>query len=113
MDETRLHGLLTDALADEPPIGPVAQHALHQGRRIRRQRRILAAGGTGAALAAVGLGVIVALPAAGPAPVPALGPGPTEHTVFALDGATGTITPVTQGGSLLGHPIQVGQDLSP
>jgi DNA-binding beta-propeller fold protein YncE len=30
-----------------------------------------------------------------------------------MDGATGTITPVTQGGHLLGHPIQVGQDLSP
>jgi DNA-binding beta-propeller fold protein YncE len=112
MDETRLHGLLTDALTDEPPMGPVAQHALHKGRRIRRRRWILTAGGTGAALAAVGLSVTVAIPAAGPPPA-ALGPGPTEHTVFAMDGATGTITPVTQDSHLLGRPIRVGQDLSP
>lgn len=112
MDETTLHGLLTDALTDEPPMGPVAQHALRQGRRIRRQRRILAASGTGAALAAVGLSVTVALPAAGPPPA-ALGPGPTEHTVFAQDGGTGTITQVTPGSHPLGRTIQVGQDLSP
>ena len=112
MDETRLHGLLTDALADEPPIGPVAQHALHQGRRIRRQRRILAAGGTGAALAAVGLIVTAVIPAAGPPPV-VLGPGPTVHTIFGLNGATGMINQITPGSQPLGRPIQIGQDLSP
>ena len=112
MDETRLHGLLTDALTDEPPIGPVAQHALRQGLRIRRQRRILAASGTGAALAAVGLIVTAVIPAAGPPPV-VLGPGPTVHTIFGLNGATGMINQITPGSQPLGRPIQIGQDLSP
>jgi DNA-binding beta-propeller fold protein YncE len=111
MDETTLHGLLTDALADEPPIGPVAQHALRQGLRIRRQRRILAASGTGAALAAVGLSVTVALPAAGPPPA-ALGPGPTAHTLWATNDHAGSIMPITKDGQL-GSPIQIGHDMSP
>ena len=111
MDETRLHGLLTDALADEPPMGPVAQHALREGRRVRRRRRILAASGTGAALAAVGLGVTVAIPAAGPSPA-ALGPGPTEHTLWATNDHAGSIMTITKDGQL-GSPIQIGHDMSP
>jgi DNA-binding beta-propeller fold protein YncE len=112
MDETTLHGLLNRALTDEPPMGPVAEHALHRGRRIRRRRRILAASGTGAALAAVGLSVTVAIPAAGPPPAAALGPGPTEHTIYAVNEGTGEIMPITADGHL-GSPIQTGQDLSP
>ena len=111
MDDTTLHGLLTDALADEPPMGPVAQHALRKGRRIRRQRRILAASGTGAALAAVGLFVTVAIPAPSPPPA-ALGPGPTEHTIWATEDGAGKIMQITQDGQL-GHTIEIGQDLNP
>ena len=111
MDETRLHGLLTDALADEPPMGPVAQHALREGRRVRRRRRILAASGTGAALATVGRGGTVAIPAAGPSPA-ALGPGPTEHTLWATNDHAGSIMTITKDGQL-GSPIQIGHDMSP
>ena len=59
MDETQLRRLLDSALADEPPIGPVAQNALRTGIKRRRRRRALAAAGTAAVIAVAA----VALPA--------------------------------------------------
>jgi hypothetical protein len=58
MDETQLRRLLDNALADEPPIGPVAQNALRTGIK-RRRRRALAAAGSAAVIAVAA----VALPA--------------------------------------------------
>src|SRR5438067_1735451 len=58
MDETTLRRLLDSALADEPPIGPVAQNALRTGIK-RRRRRALAAAGSAAVIAVAA----VALPA--------------------------------------------------
>jgi hypothetical protein len=59
MDETQLRSLLDSALADEPPIGPVAQNALRTGIKRRRRRRALAAAGSAAVIAVAA----VALPA--------------------------------------------------
>ena len=73
MDETTLRGLLAGALTEEPPMGPVTQYALRKGLRLRRRRRLLAAGGALATIVAVGLGLRIAGTAGGgPAP-PALG----------------------------------------
>ena len=65
MDETTLRGLLAGALTEEPPMGPVTQHALRKGLRLRRRRRLLAAGGALATIVAVGLGLRIAGPAGG------------------------------------------------
>jgi DNA-binding beta-propeller fold protein YncE len=112
MDETTLRGLLTDALVDEPPMGPVTQHALHGGRRIRRRRRLLAAGGSMAAIAAVGLSLRVAVPASEPpAPSAPAALSPAEHTIWATNDHAGTIMPITPDGQL-GRPIQIGHDMS-
>jgi hypothetical protein len=59
MDETQLRRLLDNALADEPPIGPVAQNALRTGIKRRRRHRALAAAGSAAVIAVAA----VALPA--------------------------------------------------
>jgi S1-C subfamily serine protease len=54
MDETTLRTLLDSALADEPPIGPVADKALRAGIKVRR-RRVLSAAGSVAVAAAVAI----------------------------------------------------------
>src|SRR5262249_17388251 len=51
MDETTLRTLLDSALADEPPIGPVADNALRAGIKIRRRRVLSAAAGMAVAAA--------------------------------------------------------------
>ena len=69
MDETQLRRLLDSALADEPPIGPVAQNALRTGIKRRRRRRALAAAGSAAviAVAAVAVPALTRSPGAPPA----------------------------------------------
>jgi len=100
MDETTLRGLLAGALTEEPPMGPVTQYALRKGLRLRRLRRLLAAGGALATIVAVGLGLRIAGPAGGhhPAP-PAL--GPAEHAVYAVDESAGKVMRVAPDGSTL------------
>ena len=72
MDETTLRTLLRSALADEPPIGPVADNALRAGTRLRRRRVLGAAGGLAAAAA-----IAVAIPAVtGPVGAP---PASRQH----------------------------------
>jgi S1-C subfamily serine protease len=62
MDETRLRSLLDRAVADEPPLGPVAEKALRAGIKVRR-RRILAAAGILAAIALIAAAIpVVARP---------------------------------------------------
>jgi hypothetical protein len=80
MDETQLRRLLDSALADEPPIGPVAQNALRTGIK-RRRRRALAAAGSAAviAVAAVALPALtrsLGAPPASERSVSVLGAGP-------------------------------------
>jgi DNA-binding beta-propeller fold protein YncE len=112
MDETTLHGLLTDALTDEPPMGPVPEHALHMGRRIRRRRRLLAAGGGLTAIAAASLGLTsISLAGGPPAPPAPAAPSPAVHTIWAMNGGVGTVMQITQDGQL-GRPIEIGPDLS-
>jgi S1-C subfamily serine protease len=72
MDETTLRALLDGALAGEPPIGPVADHALRAGIKARRRRVLSAAGGMAAAAA-----LAVAIPVvAGPLGAP---PASRQH----------------------------------
>ena len=66
MDETTLRRMLGSALADEPPIGPVADNALRAGIRLRR-RRVLSVVGSIAAAAAI---AVVIPAAAGPLGAP-------------------------------------------
>src|SRR5215475_3540904 len=57
MDETTLRTLLDSALADEPPIGPVAGNALRAGVKIRR-RRVMGAALSLAVAAAIAIPVV-------------------------------------------------------
>ena len=50
MDEPSLHDLLERATVPEPPIGPIAQNALHAGLTLRRRRRGNYAAGAAAAI---------------------------------------------------------------
>jgi hypothetical protein len=59
VDETSLRRLLDSALAQEPPMGPVAHRSLQAGMRLRRRRRARNAT-AGVAAAAV---IAVAIPA--------------------------------------------------
>jgi WD40 repeat protein len=59
MDEESLRAMLADALAGEPPIGPVSRRALRAGVRLRRRYRA----GTASGFAVVA-GIAVALPLA-------------------------------------------------
>jgi YVTN family beta-propeller protein len=99
MDETTLRGLLAGALTEEPPMGPVTQYALRKGLRLRRLRRLLAAGGALATIVAVGLGLRIAGPAGGHSAPPAL--GPAEHAVYAVDESAGKVMRVAPDGSTL------------
>jgi sugar lactone lactonase YvrE len=56
MDDRSLHDLLEDAMAGEPPIGPVTPNALRVGLRLRRRRAAGIAGGVVVA-AAIALAV--------------------------------------------------------
>jgi hypothetical protein len=77
MDETTLRTLLDSALAGEPPIGPVADHALRAGIKIRR-RRVLGAGLSMAVVAAIAIVVpVIAGPLGAP---PAGGQHPPSTT---------------------------------
>lgn len=112
MDETKLRGLLAEALTDEPPMGPVTQPALHAGLRIRRRRRLLAAGGGMAVIAAASLGLTsIRLAGGPPAPSAPAALSPAEHTIWATNDHAGTIMPITLDGQL-GSPIQIGHDMS-
>jgi hypothetical protein len=72
MDETTLRTLLDSALADEPPIGPVADNALRAGIRLRRRRVLSVAGSV-----AVAVAIAVVIPAAaGPLGTP---PASRQH----------------------------------
>jgi DNA-binding beta-propeller fold protein YncE len=112
MDETKLRGLLAEALTDEPPMGPVTQSALRAGLRIRRRRQLLAAGGGMAVVAAVTLGLTSIRFAGGPAPAAPAAPIQADHTIWATDDHAGNLMPITQDGQL-GSPIQIGHDMSP
>src|SRR5262249_25667749 len=107
MDETRLRELLDDALADEPPMGPVAQRALRAGLRIRRRRRTLTAAGGAAAVAAISVGIATATAIPTPQP-PVL--GPPDGFIWALDSSTGTATAITPGTGALGKRVRIGGD---
>lgn len=98
MDETTLRVLLAGALTEEPPMGPVTQYALQRGLRLRRRRRLLAAGGTLAMIAIAGVSLTIAASAGQSAP-PAL--GPAGHAVYAVDETAGKVMLVAPGSSTL------------
>jgi S1-C subfamily serine protease len=74
MDETALRTLLEDAVAGEPPLGPVADNAMRAGIKVRR-RRVLSAAGSLAAAAAITVAIPVV---AGPLGAP---PASRQHAV--------------------------------
>jgi DNA-binding beta-propeller fold protein YncE len=113
MDETKLRGLLAEALTDEPPMGPVTQPALRAGLRIRRRRRLLAASGGMATIAAASLGLTsISLAGGPPAPSAPAALSPVEHTIWTTNDHAGTLMTITHDGQL-GSPIQIGHDMSP
>ena len=65
MDETSLRALLERALVPEPPIGPVADHSLRAGIKLRRRRRMRAAAGGAAAIAVIAVAIPVVTGALG------------------------------------------------
>ena len=65
MDEASLRALLERALVPEPPIGPVADHSLRAGIKLRRRRRMRAAAGGAAAIAVIAVAIPVVTGALG------------------------------------------------
>jgi WD40 repeat protein len=87
MDEESLRVMLAEALAGEPPIGPVTQRGLRAGIRLRRRYRAGKAGGF-AVVAGIAVAFPLALHSAGISPA-----GPASHPPAIIERA----------GSLGGH----------
>ena len=90
VDEPGLRELLERAVACEPPIGPLAYHALEAGIRRRRHRRVF---GTIACLAVVGAAG-VAVPAIRSASVGPAASGAGRGPVTIYVASKDQITPV-------------------
>jgi hypothetical protein len=110
MDDNPVRELLASALADEPPIGPVAQHSLRAGLRLRRRRRIRGA----AVVAALAIAIPVATGSLGGRPAPATGGPALGPTVYVANGDSidGTVTPIAISGNRVGQPIKAGDDVA-
>ena len=116
MDEITVRGLLEIALADEPPIGPVAHNSLLAGIRLRRRARMRRAAGGAAAVAAVAVAIpaatgvfgnIHAKPRTGPQfSVPKVPRVPTG-TAYVINSGGGTVTPIDLATGTAGKPIDV------
>lgn len=111
MDESTLRNLLGSALADEPPIGPVAGSALRAGVRLRRRRRallvtipVLAA----AVVTVVALAVAGARPGGRPAPAkPAAAQQFNPLIPYAVFGWLPAGRKLLEGGTTRGATYQV------
>ena len=57
MDEQTMRDLLAQAVAAEPPAGPIAQGALGAGMRLRRRRRIQGSAACVASIAVIAAAV--------------------------------------------------------
>jgi hypothetical protein len=91
MNETALRQLLDRALDGEPPLGPIAQHSLRAGIKLRRRRAVGAAGTV----------IVVACAAIIPATIGTLGhaPGPAAgHRSAGLAGGPTFFAGVTTTG---------------
>jgi DNA-binding beta-propeller fold protein YncE len=109
MDETSLRGLLDSVLADEPPIGPVADNSLRAGRRLRRHRRTWIATASAAVTAA--LVIAVAIPGLSGAPrhtptPPANAVRPTLYVAGAANG--GSVLRIRGTAVVPGKPVKLG-----
>ncbi len=106
MDEPSLHDLLERATVPEPPIGPIAQNALHAGLTLRRRRRGNYAAG---AAAAIIVACAVVLAATGVAGGRAEAPGGGGGTVYVLNETNGQafVTPISAATGTPGEPIVV------
>jgi hypothetical protein len=90
MDEMAVRAALRRVVsADEPPVGALVGEALRAGLRLRRRRRLQAAGGCLAVVAALAVGVPAVATALGSAPATAptgasgdSGPGPRVHVAL-------------------------------
>src|SRR5215468_4462901 len=109
MDETTLRRLLEESVAQEPPMGPVAENSLRAGIRLRRRRVMWVAGGVAAAAA-----VAVAIPVVtGPLGAPPAGRqhGTGQVAVYVGYLSSGSVTPISAGSDTPGKPIKVGKEL--
>jgi DNA-binding beta-propeller fold protein YncE len=105
MNEPWLRELLDRAVADEPPIGPVAANSLRAGMKLRRRRRA-----QGSAMCVTAAAVIAAaLALTGAARTPATGPATAARpsTLYVLS-SRGTLTPIPSATDVPGQPISVG-----
>ena len=105
MDETSLRRLLDQALAHEPPMGPVAHHSLAAGIRLRRRRRARNTTASLAAVAVIAAGVPAVIGALGHS---AAGVRTGSHQVVIYVGSDhqDAVTPISAGASTAGRPIK-------
>jgi len=115
MNEPWLRELLDRAVADEPPIGPVAVNSLRAWMKLRRRRRA-----QGSAMCVTAAAVIAAasLALTGAARNPATGPATAARpsTLYVLsiqargawDRSSGTLTPIPSATNVPGKPISLG-----
>ena len=110
MDEMAVRAALRHVVsADEPPVGALVGEALRAGLRLRRRRRLQAAGGCLAVVAVLAAGVPAVATALGSAPVTAPtgaaegGPGPRVHV--ALPPGFHMVPPVVSAQIPAGHQV--------
>ena len=106
MDETSLRAQLELAVSAEPPIGHLVGNSLRAGRRLRRRRRVQAAGGAALAVALLA----VALPAAHGALSPSRGlASPAARTpMLYVATSADTVVPVDVRTDKAFAPIKLG-----
>jgi hyaluronoglucosaminidase len=118
MDETWLRALLEQAVANEPPAGPVVSRSIAKGIRLRRRRRVRT-GTSFAAFAAVIVAAGVAIPThltgSKPTPPSAAAIPPTLYVVsefLAGPAEKGAVTPISASTGAVGRVITTGESSS-
>ena len=107
MDETSLRALLERALVPEPPIGPVADHSLRAGIKLRRRRRMRAAAGGAAAIAVIAVAIPVVTGALGNTAARRTGTTAQAETVYVVHNAGWFVTPISTITNTAGKRIRV------
>jgi hypothetical protein len=114
MDEMAVRAALRRVVsADEPPVGALVGESLRAGLKLRRRRRLQAAGGCLAVVAALAAGVPAVATALGSAPPatapagPAAGGGPGPRVHVALPAGFHMVPPAVPAQILAGRQVPV------